>query len=253
MDGISAAHPALTRLAQLPEGDPFRQHVRGEAICAYLPLARRLARRFYRCGEPVDDLMQVAILGLIKSVDRFDIGRGVPFVRYATPTIVGELKRYVRDVGWRLRIPRRLQELHLEIVGLRPSLTQTMGRAPTIAELSHRLGVSEGDVLAGLECAAAYRPHSLNSPVGPATDATELGDTLAGQDDGVDRAIDRTALQQIMTTLPEREQRILLLRFAGELTQSEIADEIGLSAMHVSRLLRRSLAILRAGLLAEAA
>ncbi len=197
--------------------------------------------------------MQVAILGLIKSVDRFDIGRGVPFVRYATPTIVGELKRYVRDVGWRLRIPRRLQELHLEIVGLRPLLTQSMGRAPTIAELSHRLGVSEREVIAGLECAAAYRPHSLNAPVGPATDATELGDTLAGQDDSVDRAIDRAALQQIMTTLPEREQRILLLRFAGELTQSEIADQIGVSAMHVSRLLRRSLAILRAGLLAEAA
>lgn len=240
-------------LARLRPGDPAREGARTNVICAYLPLAQRLARGFQRCGEPLDDLVQVATIGLIKSVDRFDVERGVPFARYAAPTIVGELKRYIRDVGWRIRIPRRLQELHLEIVGLLPVLTQQLGRAPTVVELSTRLRVGVPDVVAGLQCAAAYRPYSLNAPARAADDTAELGDSLGCDDEGLDHTINRTALRQLIATLPERERRILALRFGSDLNQSQIADQIGVSAMHVSRLLRRSLEALRVGLLAEPA
>jgi RNA polymerase sigma-B factor len=251
------SRPLLT-LHRLGAGDPARERVRAEVICAGLPLARKLARGFQRSGEPLDDLVQVATIGLIKSVDRFDIARGVPFARYAAPTIVGELKRYVRDVGWRMRIPRRLQELHLEIVGRIPGLTQQLGHTPSVAEIAAALGVSQSDVNAGLQCAAAYRPHSLNAPTYPSrsfgpNDATELGETLGWEDEELNHTIDRAALRQLIATLPERERRILALRFVSDLNQSQIAAQIGVSAMHVSRLLRRSLAVLRAGLLAEAA
>lgn len=244
---------ALLTIRRRPPGDPDRARAREQIICACLPLARRLARGFLRCGEPFDDLVQVATIGLIKSVDRFDIGRGVPFARYAAPTIVGELKRYVRDTGWRLRIPRRLQELHLEIVGVLPLLAQQLGATPTTAEISQRLRVSESDVLAGLQCASAYRPHSLNAPPYGTTDTTELGDSLGWEDQDLNHAIDRTALRQLIATLPERERHILVLRFVSDLTLSQIAAQIGVSAMHVSRLLRHALAVLRAGLMAEPA
>lgn len=248
----------LRTLHGLGVEDPARDRIRAEAIYAGLPLARKLARGFRRSGEPFDDLVQVATIGLIKSVDRFDIGRGVPFARYAAPTIVGELKRYVRDVGWRLRIPRRLQELHLEIVSRTPMLTQQLGHTPTSAEIAAALRVSESEVDAGLQCAAAYRPHSLNAPTIPAhasgpNDSTELGETIGWEDEEFNHTIDRAALRQLIAGLPERERRILALRFVHDLNQSQIAAQIGISAMHVSRLLRRSLAVLRSGLLAEAA
>ena len=247
----------LNRLKRLSAGDPAHARIRDEVICAGLPLARKLARSFQRSGEPLEDLVQVATIGLIKSVDRFDMQRGVPFARYAAPTIVGELKRYVRDVGWRMRIPRRMQELHLEIVGSIPTLTQRLGHTPTVAEIAAALRISEPDVNAALQCAAAYRPHSLNAPIfaghgsGP-NEVTELGETIGSEDDELNHAIDRAALRQLIATLPERERRILALRFVNDLNQSQIAAQIGISAMHVSRLLRRSLASLRAGLIAEA-
>jgi RNA polymerase sigma-B factor len=248
----------LLTLHRLGAEDPARERVRADVICAGLPLARKLARGFQRSGEPLDDLVQVATIGLIKSVDRFDIGRGVPFARYAAPTIVGELKRYVRDVGWRMRIPRRLQELHLEIVGRLPTLTQQLGHTPSVAEIAAALGVTQSEVDAGLQCAAAYRPHSLNAPTYPShasgpNDTTELGETIGWEDEELNHMIDWAALRQLIATLPERERRILALRFVGDLNQSQIAAQIGVSAMHVSRLLRRSLAVLRAGLLVEAA
>jgi RNA polymerase sigma-B factor len=246
----------LLALQRLGEQDPEHGRVRSEAICAGLPLARKLARGFQRSGEPLEDLVQVATIGLIKSVDRFDPDRGVPFNRYAAPTIVGELKRYVRDVGWRLHIPRRLQELHLEIVGRIPTLTQELGHTPRASEIASALDISESDVDAGLQCAAAYRPHSLNAPTysspmsGP-NESIELGDTIGFDDEEFNHAIDRAALKQLIAQLPERERRILALRFINDLNQSQIAAQIGVSAMHVSRLLRRSLAALRAGLQAE--
>jgi RNA polymerase sigma-B factor len=248
----------LVRLRRLAADDPDRPRLRTEAIHAGLPLARKLARGFQRSGEPLEDLVQVATLGLIKSVDRFDADRGVPFARYAAPTIVGELKRYIRDVGWRMRIPRRLQELHLEIVGRIPTLTQELGHTPAVPEIAVALRISEADVDAGLLCATAYRPHSLNAPTFPSptsgpNETTELGDTIGFEDEEFSHAIDRAALRQLIADLPDREQRILALRFVYDLNQSQIADEIGISAMHVSRLLRRSLACLRTGLLAETA
>ncbi len=247
----------LVLLRRLATDDPDRRRLRSEAICAALPLARKLARGFQRSGEPLEDLIQVATLGLIKSVDRFDAGRGVPFARYAAPTIVGELKRYIRDVGWRMRIPRRMQELHLEIVGRIPTLTQELGHTPAVAEIAAALRVSVSDVNAGLQCATAYRPHSLNAPSYPSAtsgpnESTELGDTIGWEDEEYSHAIDRAALRQLIAQLPERERRILALRFVHDLNQSQIATEIGVSAMHVSRLLRRSLTHLREGLLAEA-
>jgi RNA polymerase sigma-B factor len=248
----------LVGMCRLAADDPNRGRLRSEAICAGLPLARKLARGFRRSGEPLEDLVQVATLGLIKSVDRFDADRGVPFARYAAPTIIGELKRYIRDVGWRMHIPRRLQELHLEIVGRIPTLTQELGHTPAVAEIAAALRVSESDVDAGLQCATAYRPHSLNAPTYPSptsgpNETTELGDTIGWEDEEYNHATDRAALRQLIAQLPERERRILALRFVYDLNQSQIAAEIGVSAMHVSRLLRRSLTHLREGLLAEAA
>jgi RNA polymerase sigma-B factor len=258
---ISSPDPlrhSFLRLRQLDARDPARRRIRDEVICAGLPLARKLARGFQRSGEPLEDLIQVATIGLIKAVDRFDVGRGVPFARYAAPTIIGEIKRYVRDVGWRMRIPRRLQELHLEIVGLIPALTQQLGHTPAVAEIATALQINESEVNAGLACAAAYRPHSLNAPTFPShasgpNDSTELGETIGSEDEELNHAIDRAALRQLIATLPERERRILALRFVGDLNQSQIAAQIGISAMHVSRLLRRSLAALRAGMVAETA
>jgi len=226
--------------------DPSRQ--RAEVICAGLPLARKLAGTFRRSGEPLDDLVQVATIGLIKSVDRFDLDRGVPFARYAAPTILGELKRYVRDVGWRIRIPRRLQEVHLELSRRIPVLTQQLGHTPTVAEIAGALELTEAEVDAGLLCAMAYQPHSLNAPVSAPNDRTELGDTIGSEDERLNHAVDRAALRQLIARLPERERRILALRFVNDLNLSEIAGQLGISAMHVSRLLRRSLAALRAGL-----
>jgi RNA polymerase sigma-B factor len=155
-----------------------------------------------------------------------------------------------------MRIPRRLQELHLEIVGRIPTLTQQLGHNPSTAEIAAALRISESDVDAGLRCAAAYRPFSLNAPSfaahsSGANDSTELGETIGCEDEQLNHAIDRAALRQLIATLPERERRILALRFVNDLNQSQIAAQIGISAMHVSRLLRRSLAVLRAGLLAE--
>ncbi|MEZ5114858.1 MAG: RNA polymerase sigma factor SigF [Candidatus Nanopelagicales bacterium] len=240
----------LVELAALPEDDPRRREVRDTLVTMHLPLVEYLARRFRDRGESHDDLVQVGTIGLIKAVDRFDPERGVEFSTYATPTIVGEIKRHFRDRGWAVRVPRRLQELRMALTRANGELSQTLGRSPTVRELAEHLGISEEEVLEGLESAQAYATTSLDAASGgdDGDDSPALADTLGGEDEALEGVEYREALKPLLAALPERERRIILLRFFHNKTQSQIAEEIGISQMHVSRLLAKSLAQLRTGL-----
>ncbi|MFN2624519.1 MAG: RNA polymerase sigma factor SigF [Mycobacteriales bacterium] len=259
-DGVTSdrATPDRTRarelfatLAVAAEDSAERAQVRDELVEMHLPLVEYLARRFRNRGEPLDDLVQVATIGLIKSVDRFDIERGVEFSTYATPTIVGEIKRHFRDKGWAIRVPRRLQELKLALTKATSELSQSLGRAPTVAELATHLGLPEEDILEGLESANAYSAVSLDAPDGGDDDSPAVADSLGVIDDSLEGVEYRESLKPLLEKLPAREKKILLLRFFGNMTQSQIAAELGISQMHVSRLLARTLTQLREGLLAE--
>ncbi|HVM08649.1 MAG TPA: SigB/SigF/SigG family RNA polymerase sigma factor [Acidimicrobiales bacterium] len=221
------------------------ERTRAELIEAHLGLAEYLARRFSNRGEPLDDLVQVASMGLVKAVDRFEPERGLEFSTYATHTIVGELKRHFRDKGWAVRVPRRMQELHLRLSSLVNTLNQDLRRAPTVAEIAQAAGVSEEEVLEAMEAGQAYRFASLDAP-GPGDDAGTLATSLGEEDASMVDVEHRVALSPLIAKLPERQQKILHLRFFEGLTQSEIATRLGISQMHVSRLLARSLAQLRA-------
>jgi len=245
------ARQLFAQMAALPEGSAQRQAIRDELVETHLPLVEYLARRFRNRGELHDDLVQVATIGLIKSVDRFDLERGVEFSTYATPTIVGEIKRHFRDKGWAIRVPRRLQELKLALAKATSELAQRNGRSPTVAELAGYLGMSEEDVLEGLESANAYSTVSLDTPEGGDSDALAVADTLGVVDESLEGVEYRESLKPLLDRLPPREKRILLLRFFGIMTQSQIAAELGISQMHVSRLLARTLAQLREGLLVD--
>ena len=219
---------------------------RAELIEAHLGLAEYLARRFNNRGEPLDDLVQVASTGLIKAVDRFEPERGLEFSTYATHTIVGELKRHFRDKGWAVRVPRRMQELHLRMSALVSTLNQDLGRSPTIPEIAQAAGVSEEEVLEAMEAGQAYRFTSLDAPVPGEDSGGSLATSLGEEDEGMVDVEHRVALSPLIAKLPPRQQKILHLRFFEGLTQSEIASRLGISQMHVSRLLARSLAQLRA-------
>jgi RNA polymerase sigma-B factor len=245
------ARELFGQLAALDEGDARRQRVRDELVEMHLPLVEYLARRFRNRGEPLDDLVQVATIGLIKSVDRFDLERGVEFSTYATPTIVGEIKRHFRDKGWAIRVPRRRQELKLSLAKATSDLSQKNGRAPTVAELAQHLEMSEEDILEGLESANAYSAVSLDAPDAGDDDSPAVADSLGTTDDSLEGVEYRESLKPLLEKLPPREKKILLLRFFGNMTQSQIAAELGISQMHVSRLLARTLQQLREGLLAE--
>jgi RNA polymerase sigma-B factor len=245
------ARDLFAQLAELPEGDDERLRIRGELVEIHLPLVEYLARRFRNRGEWLDDLTQVATIGLIKSIDRFDLGRGVEFSTYATPTIVGEIKRHFRDKGWAVRVPRRLQELKLALTKAIGDLAQREGRAPTVAELAAHLQMSEEDVLEGLESANAYSTVSLDAPDSGDEDAPAVAESLGMLDDALEGVEYRESLKPLLERLPPREKRILLLRFFGNMTQSQIATELGISQMHVSRLLARTLTQLREGLTSE--
>jgi RNA polymerase sigma-B factor len=239
------------RLAALGEGAQGRQRVRDALVEQHLPLVEHLARRFRNRGEPYDDLVQVATIGLIKSVDRFDLERGVEFSTYATPTIVGEIKRHFRDKGWAVRVPRRLQELRLSLTSATAELSQTLGRSPTVGELAGHLRLSDEEVLEGLESANAYSTLSLDAGDSGDDEQMAVADTLGVEDEGLQGVEYRESLKPMLEQLPPREKKILLLRFFKNMTQSEIAVEVGISQMHVSRLLARTLAQLREGLLVE--
>lgn len=241
----------FVRLAGLTVGSAEHQQARDELVEAHLPLVEYLARRFRNRGEPYDDLVQVATIGLIKSVDRFSLDRGVEFTTYATPTIVGEIKRHFRDKGWTIRVPRRLQELKLALTRATADLAQQLGRSATVAELAAHLEISEDEVLEGLESANAYSAISLDAPEGNDADAPAVADRLGEVDEALAGVEYRESLKPLLEGLPPREKRILLLRFFANMTQSQIAADIGISQMHVSRLLARTLVQLRDGLLVE--
>jgi RNA polymerase sigma-B factor len=245
------ARELFERIAVLPKGDEERLRIRGELVELHLPLVEYLARRFRNRGEWLDDLTQVATIGLIKSIDRFDLSRGVEFSTYATPTIVGEIKRHFRDKGWAVRVPRRLQELKLALTKAISDLAQRLGRAPTVAELAAHLQMSEEEVLEGLESANAYSTVSLDAPDSGDDDAPAVAESLGMLDDALEGVEYRESLKPLLEQLPPREKRILLLRFFGNMTQSQIATELGISQMHVSRLLARTLAQLREGLTSD--
>ena len=234
----------IAAMAALPIGHPSRPVVRNRAIEAWLPLARNLAQRYANRGEPFDDLFQTATVGLVKAIDRFDLSFGVDFVGFAIPTIIGEVKRHFRDRTWSIRVPRRLQEMRLAITAGNSTLTHTLGRSPTVTDIAAHLNVTEEEVLEGLEGGRAYSATSLSTPTG-VDGNVELGETLGGEDHEYALAEARIALGPAMKCLDAREQRIITLRFYGNHTQAEIAEQIGISQMHVSRLLSRALVKLR--------
>ncbi|BCL17707.1 SigB/SigF/SigG family RNA polymerase sigma factor [Micromonospora sagamiensis] len=237
--------PLLHQLAALDGDDPRRAGLRDRIIEDRLPLASRLARRYTGRGEPYDDLAQVAALALVRAVDGFDASRGSPFSSYAVPTILGALRRHFRDSTWAIRVPRRVQELNSSVRAATGELTQRNGHHPSAVELADHLEVGVEEVLAAVTAAQAYRLVSLDAPR-PGTDDLTVVDRIGAVDPGFARVDDRLALSLLVAALPQRERRILAMRFHGHLTQEQIADEVGLSQMHVSRLLTRSLARLRA-------
>jgi len=220
--------------------------LRDELIETALPLAHQVARRYVRGGEPFDDLIQVARLGLVKAVDRFDAEREVAFSTYAVPTMVGEIKRHFRDTGWAIHLPRSLQERVLKVENAEKALSGRLGRNPTVAELGEHLELSAEEILEALEASHAYETRSLDAPA-PAEDddGRSAAETIGDEDARFELVDDLRAVATALKTLPVRERRILHMRFMEDMTQSEIAEKIGVSQMQVSRLLRRSLHQLR--------
>jgi RNA polymerase sigma-B factor len=216
------------------------EKARDKLVEANLPLARAIARRYAGRGEQLDDLVQVASIGLIKAIDRFDLERGVYFRTYAVPTIVGEIKRHFRDRAWAVHVPRRLKELNQMLSSLIQDMSAQLGRSPTIAELAQAAGVEEEDVVEALESSRAYTAESLNAPAEEGSELDRL-QTLGAVEEAFERTEDRQLLSSGMEALEPRERRIIQLRFYEGLTQTQIANELGISQMHVSRLIRRAL------------
>ncbi len=228
----------------LRDGQP---QARDQLVERFLPLARQLARRYQRAEEPLDDLIQVASIGLIKAIDRFDPDRQVAFSSYAVPTILGELKRHFRDKTWSVRVPRDLQELALKVDRAVASLSRELHRSPSVAEISQAVAASEEQVLEALEAAAAYRATSIDAPRGSEDDGSDtLGDQMGRDEQGFGLAEDRATLDRLLGTVTAREREVLRLRFEEDLTQAEIGERIGVSQMQVSRIIRQSLGRLRA-------
>ncbi len=242
-------HGLLSAAALLPADSPDRTLLRTQAIEDNIGLAQRLARRFRDRGEPVDDLTQVAMVGLVNAVDGYDPERGCEFGGYATPTIVGEIRRYFRDKGWRIKVPRRLQELRIQVNRAKVELSQTMAASPTVADIAKYLEIDPDEVAEAIEVARLYNPISLSAPAGPDSDLG-IADPLGDLDPGMLAVENRESVKPLLAALPERERRILTMRFFSEMTQSQIAAELGISQMHVSRLLAQTLQKLRTQLVA---
>lgn len=240
-------HALLAAVAHLPADSPDRAELRKQAIEHAMPLARRLARRFRDRGEPGDDLTQVAMVGLVNAIDGYDPTRGCEFGGYATPTIVGELRRYFRDKGWRIRVPRRLQELRLRVNQASAELSQSRAATPTLADIADHLSVPEAEVAEAVEAGLLYQPLSLSAP-GTTGGDVELADPIGSDDPAIDVVEQRESVRPLLATLTDRERDILRMRFFGDMTQSQIADQLGISQMHVSRLLSQTLGSLRAAL-----
>jgi RNA polymerase sigma-B factor len=239
---LSAAERAMERELLIRYHRDGDLAAREQLVQRFLPLVRDLASRYTYTDEPFDDLFQVASLGLIKAIDRFEPGRGTKFTSYAAPTILGELKRHFRDKGWALHVPRDLQERALAVGRERESLSKRLGRSPSVREVALALGCSVEDVLEASEAAASYETASLDAPVTREEDESASLVDLLGDDDSAYELVDsRDAIASTWRTLPDVERRVVELRFMHDLTQREIGDRIGYSQMHVSRLLRRAL------------
>jgi RNA polymerase sigma-B factor len=220
---------------------------RRQLIERYLPLARSLARRYEGRGEPSDDLVQIASLGLVKAIDRFDPEREIKFSSYAVPTMLGELRRYFRDSGWALHVPREMQERVLRVNAAMERLSAGLGRSPSPQQIADELDLPVEDVLEAIAANAAYEASSLDTPLASRDDAGQsIAETFGEEDEQFELVEDRVSIGPALRTLPERERLILHLRFVEDLKQSEIAERIGVSQMHVSRLIRRALEQLRA-------
>ena len=235
----------LLRLRQLEPGDPRHAVLRDEIVARHLPLVGGLAHRYRGRGEPIEDLVQTGVLGLLTAVERYDPERGTEFASFATPYILGQIKHHFRDQAWAVRVPRRLQELSARALTRTDALTAELGRSPTVRELAESLGVDEEDVLEAIE---AHHAMAADPLVLDGEDAGALESADVGIDPAFEAVEDREALRPLLAALPARERRILTLRFADGLSQDRIAAELGISQMQVSRLLARTLADLRAGL-----
>jgi RNA polymerase sigma-B factor len=244
----AAALLMLTRMHRLDPGDPEHRRLRDQVIAEYMPYARHLAMRYAAGGRLARDLCQVAYLGLIKSVDRFDPNHGAAFLTYATPTILGELKCYFRDSSWAVHVPRRIQELSNDVRPVTETLVQRLHRNPTVPELAALLGADPPEILAALMAADLSHVHSLDLPAGTDQEAgAAYGDLLGAEDPGIQNVVDRETLRPLLARLPPRDKHILYLSFFRGMTQEQIGAELGVTQMQVSRLLSAILQRLRLG------
>ncbi|RVW03243.1 SigB/SigF/SigG family RNA polymerase sigma factor [Rhodococcus spongiicola] len=232
-------------MAALDRTDPRYRVLRDSVVTRCLPLADHIARRFDGRGEYHDDLVQVARVGLVNAVNRYDVRVGSDFVAFAVPTMMGEVRRHFRDTGWAVRVPRRVKELHLEITRSAALLTQRLERPPTRREIAAELRIGEQDVAEGLLAANAYQTVSVDAPQNGRARGHPLAEELGDDDAGLEAVENHEALRPVLAALSDRERRIVFMRFFANLTQNRIAEEVGISQMHVSRLLARSLATLR--------
>ncbi|MEO3861728.1 SigB/SigF/SigG family RNA polymerase sigma factor [Acrocarpospora sp. B8E8] len=246
----STAEDLLAELAAADVTEERRTRLRELIVEMHRPMARDIARRYLHRGEPMEDLLQAAYVGLMKAINGFDPTLGHSFRGYAMVTMTGEVKRHFRDRTWAVRVPRLYQERRSELNRLVADMTQELGRSPKMPELAVRMGLSEDDMILTLDASAAYSTLSLDAPLGADDDAAALGDVIPDSDDSLSVLVDREAVKPLIDELPEREKTILLLRFYGNMTQAEIAAEFDISQMHVSRILRKVLDQLRSELVA---
>ncbi|NBM20977.1 RNA polymerase sigma factor SigF [Streptomyces sp. GC420] len=251
LDARALSKTLFARLETLDEGTPEFSYVRDTLVELNLALVKFAASRFRSRSEPMEDIIQVGTIGLIKAIDRFQLSRGVEFPTFAMPTIIGEIKRFFRDTSWSVRVPRRLQELRLDLAKAGDELSQQLDRAPTVTELAERLGLSSEEVVEGMAASNAYTASSLDAQ--PEEDDAEgtLADRIGYEDDGIEGIEYVESLKPLIAQLAPRDRQILSLRFVANMTQSEIGEELGISQMHVSRLLSRTLVRLRKGLTLE--
>lgn len=237
--------PVLEEYSGLDPDDPRRERMRDQLVTGYLPVAQHIARRFAHRGEPLDDLTQVATVGLINAIDRFSPEKGAEFFSFAVPTISGEVRRHFRDQSWSMRVPRRLKDMHVSINAAVSELSQHLGRSPRPSEIAEHLDLPVSEVLEGLEASEAYRSSSLDEMLSSEDGSATVGELVGEADAELDRVDYREALRPLLAELAPRERTIVMLRFFGNRTQTQIANEVGISQMHVSRLLAQTLGRLR--------
>ena len=232
-------------LKSLDEGSVAFRRQREAIVERSLPIADHIARRFSNRGEPLDDLVQAARVGLVNAVNRFDVETGSEFLSFAVPTMMGEVRRHFRDYGWAVKVPRRLKDLQRQLVQAREELSQRLGRAPTAAEIADHLGIDRELVAEGVIAGSSYSTLSTDTQAGPDDQYTPVGETLGDVDPNLDAVIDLETVRPLIAAMPDRQRTVLMLRFFENLTQTQIAERIGCSQMHISRLLAQALRTLR--------